>query len=69
MNQGYGKLCPSKDCPSKHAKWQDVLSAPLHCLPPVSVPMETKQDVTDQLQTLNLTLYGALIKLPSIAIP
>ena len=36
---------------------------------PVSVPMETKQDVPDQLQTLNLTLYGALIKLPSIAIP
>ena len=36
---------------------------------PVSVPMETEQDVPGQLQSLNLTLYGALIKLLSIAIP
>ena len=36
---------------------------------PASVPMETEQDVPDQPQSLNLTRYGVLMKLPSRAIP
>ena len=71
MTGGCGK--PYRcDCPSKHAEGTFLggLALCSASLPtPASVPMETKQDVPDQLQSLNLTLYGVLIKLPSIAIP
>ena len=48
-----------RDCPSKHAE-QDILGAGrARCstlLPtPASIPMETKQDIPDQQQSLNLT--------------
>lgn len=72
MTQWYSKLSP-RDCPSKHAVrdnilWQVVLSALLHCLPLVSIPL-TKQDVRGINSRALITPYDVLIKLPSIAIP
>ena len=54
-----GKQHP-RDRPRKHAQWtylgRDVLSALRHGLPPMSVPMKTKQAVPDQQQSLNFIL-------------
>ena len=59
MTRGCGRLCP-RDCLGKHAKrtflGQDVHALCSASLPsPASVPMETKQDVADQQQSLNFT--------------
>ena len=72
MTQGCDKLHPHA-CPSKHAKWthfgRDMLSAPLHCLPLCPFPWKQNKMflINSRVLTL-LSLYGMLMKLPSIAI-
>ena len=55
MTGGWGKVCPP-DCAGKHARRHFQGGAcSLLLSAPVSVPMETKQDVPDQQQSLTFT--------------
>ena len=73
MIQGCCKLCPW-DCPSKHVGrtflGQEVLFAPLHCLPLRLSPWkQNKMFLINSRALTLLPLNGAVIKLPRIAIP
>ena len=72
MTGGCSKLRPP-DCPSKQAEGTFLeagyLSAPLHCLPlPPSPWKQNKMFLINSRALTCLPLYGALIKLPSIAV-
>ena len=72
MTRGCGKLRPP-DCPPKHVhrtySGQDLLSAPLHCLPLRPSPWtQNKMSLINRRALTLLLLYGVLIKLPRIAI-
>ena len=60
MTRGCSKLRP-RDCPRKHAERDILVAGRARCstsLPtPASIPMETKQDIPDQQQSLNFTLF------------
>ena len=54
--------------PKGHS-WVDMLSAPLHCLPPPPSPWkQAKMFLINSRALTCLPLYGALIKLPSIVV-
>ena len=72
MTRGCSKPRPP-DCPSEHAEHTflglDVLSALLHCLSlPLSPWKQNKMFLINSRALTLLPLYGALIKLPRIAI-